>query len=253
MRPSSSSAARAILLQQATALAACAERLESDPDGYDRALDILYYVLEGEPYAPSLSDDVLDLPEATIDRPLHVRQRARRRGKLILSGVGKSGHIARKVTATLQSTGSMAVFLHPTEALHGDLGVIAEGDALVVFSHSGRSDELLALVKAVRQRGGYGYPLLSPPPSPDNLKHVIPIIVICGDAASPLGLAADAFIDAGVSSESDPHVPAPTASTTLAVAMGDCIALELARRRGFGSKDFAKNHPGGNLGRMLST
>lgn len=259
-RPSSASNASAILLQQAAALAACADRIASDPASYDRAIDILHLVLEGEPYAPSLGDDelVLDTPNlsALDDRLACACARRRRaRGKLVLTGVGKSGHIARKVTATLQSTGSMAVFLHPTEALHGDLGVLAEGDALVLFSNSGRSDELLALVAAVRRRdgtdvSGFAAGTLSPPPSPPCA--ATPIIAVCGDAHSPLGVAADAVVDAGVSGESDPHMPAPTASTTLAVAMGDCIALELARRRGFGSREFARNHPGGNLGRWLA-
>jgi D-arabinose 5-phosphate isomerase GutQ len=113
--------------------------------------------------------------------------------------------------------------------MHGDLGLLGPGDALLLFSHSGRSDELLALVRAA----------------------AVPTVAVCGDAASPLSLAADAVIDAHVAGESDPHLPAPTASTTLALALGDCLALELARRRGFGRHDFARNHPGGHLGRML--
>ncbi|KAI8054046.1 hypothetical protein BDF22DRAFT_682719 [Syncephalis plumigaleata] len=208
-----------ILHQQADSLARCADRLAHRSDGYERAVALLYETLQG--YSPDLS------PSTT---PLAVRP-----AKIVVTGVGKSGHVARKVCATLQSTGSLAVFLHPTEALHGDLGVIAPGDALLLFSHSGRTEELVRLVNILHQQ-----------------QRSCRVVAVCGDANSPLGQLSDAWIDARVDAESDPTLPAPTASTTLALALGDCLALTLARMRSITCRDFAANHPGGNLGRVLN-
>ncbi|MBL8474026.1 MAG: KpsF/GutQ family sugar-phosphate isomerase [Rhodocyclaceae bacterium] len=155
-------------------------------------------------------------------------------GRVIVSGIGKSGHIARKIAATLASTGTPSYFVHAAEANHGDLGMIARDDVLIALSNSGESDELLAIVPIIKRQGGK-------------------IIAITGNAASTLAQDADAHLDARVEQEACPLNLAPTASTTAALALGDALAVALLDARGFGADDFARSHPGGRLGRRLLT
>lgn len=154
-------------------------------------------------------------------------------GKIVVSGVGKSGHVARKVAATLTSTGSVAVYLHPTEALHGDLGVLSPNDALLIFSHSGSSQEILLMLPSARElcRG---------------------VVAVLGNVEGSLAKHANAVISSHISSEACPDNLAPTASSTLAMAIGDSLAMALKRLAGFGPEKFAKFHPGGQLGRLLT-
>ena len=156
------------------------------------------------------------------------------RGRIIVSGIGKSGHIARKIAATLASTGTPAYFVHAAEAAHGDLGMITRDDVLIALSNSGEGGELLTIVPLVKRQGGR-------------------LIAITGDPASSLAREADAHLDAGVAEEACPLNLAPTASTTAALAMGDALAVALLDARGFGAEDFARSHPGGTLGRRLLT
>lgn len=156
------------------------------------------------------------------------------RGRVIVSGMGKSGHIARKIAATLASTGTPAFFVHPAEASHGDLGMIVRDDILIALSHSGESDELMAMVPHVKRHGAG-------------------LIAMTGNPASSLAREADIHLDAGVSREACPHNLAPTASTTAALALGDALAVVLLDARGFSADDFARSHPGGTLGRRLLT
>lgn len=157
---------------------------------------------------------------------------AGRHGRVVVSGVGKSGIIARKIAATLTSTGTVATFLHPVDSLHGDLGIVGKGDAAIMISKSGTSAELLTLV--------------------DHLKRLgVPIIALTGDKASPLAKAAEITLDAGVDGEACPWDLAPTTSTTVALAVGDALALALLEAKGFKAEDFARLHPGGALGRRL--
>jgi len=155
-------------------------------------------------------------------------------GKIVVSGVGKSGNVAQKVAATLTSTGSMAVFLHPTEALHGDLGLLGSKDILLVFSHSGSSQEILLLLPAARE-------LCSG------------VVAVLGNPKGPIAEYAKAVISSNVSEEACPHNLAPTASSTLAMAIGDAMAMVLKSNAGFGPDHFAKLHPGGSLGKRLLT
>lgn len=158
----------------------------------------------------------------------------RSRGRIIVSGIGKSGHIARKIAATFSSTGTPAYFVHPAEASHGDLGMIARGDILIALSNSGESEELLAILPIIKRQGGK-------------------LIAITGKATSSLASQADAHLDVAVQEEACPLNLAPTASTTAALAMGDALAVALLDARGFGADDFARSHPGGALGRRLLT
>lgn len=152
---------------------------------------------------------------------------------VVLSGIGKSGLIARKIAATLTSTGTPAAFLHPVDGLHGDLGIVAEGAVLIAVSRSGRSAELRGLLSFARTRR-------------------MPVVAIVGDPSSPLARRASAALDCGVAAEACPLDLAPTASTTAALAMGDALAVALMRERGFDADDFARIHPGGALGRRLT-
>jgi arabinose-5-phosphate isomerase len=156
-----------------------------------------------------------------------------RGNKAILLGIGKSGLIARKIAATLRSTGTPAHFLHPAEALHGDLGMVAPGDLAIALSASGETAELLALLPALR-------------------RLAIPIVSLCGAPASTLAQASAISLDASVTAEACALNLAPTASTTVMLALGDALALEVSRRRGFQAEDFADLHPGGRLGRRLA-
>jgi arabinose-5-phosphate isomerase len=155
-------------------------------------------------------------------------------GRVIVSGLGKTGHVARKIAATLASTGTPAYFVHAAEAVHGDLGMITGDDVLIALSNSGEGDELLTIVPVFKRQGGR-------------------LIAMTGNAASSLALEADVHLDAGVEMEACPLNLAPTASTTAALALGDALAVALLEARGFGPQDFARSHPGGALGRKLLT
>ena len=157
-----------------------------------------------------------------------------RRGRVVVSGIGKSGHIARKVASTLASTGTPAYFVHPAEASHGDLGMVQAEDVFIGISHSGESEELLAIVPLIKRQGAK-------------------LIALTGSARSTLAREADVHLDAGVAQEACPLNLAPTASTTAALALGDALAVALLDARGFSADDFARSHPGGALGRRLLT
>ena len=156
------------------------------------------------------------------------------RGRVIVSGMGKSGHIARKIAATLASTGTPAYFVHPAEASHGDLGMITSEDVLIALSNSGESDELLNILPSIKRQGAK-------------------LIAMTGNPQSSLARDADTHLNAGVVQEACPLNLAPTASTTAALALGDALAVALLDARGFGAEDFARSHPGGSLGRQLLT
>ncbi|MDC7692235.1 KpsF/GutQ family sugar-phosphate isomerase [Vogesella indigofera] len=153
-------------------------------------------------------------------------------GRVVVSGMGKSGHIGNKIAATLASTGTPAFFMHPAEAAHGDLGMLTERDILLALSNSGESDELLALLPALKRKG-------------------VPIIALTGRPQSTLATEASIHLDAGVEKEACPLGLAPTASTTAALALGDALAVALLDARDFKPEDFALSHPGGSLGRKL--
>jgi arabinose-5-phosphate isomerase len=155
------------------------------------------------------------------------------RGRLVVSGMGKSGVVARKLASTFSSTGTPAVFLHPAEGIHGDLGMLVEGDALLVISKSGESDEILGLMPTVRRLG-------------------LPVIAMTSVAGSTLARDAEVVLDVGVVVEACPLDLAPTASSTAAMAMGDALAMVLSDLRDFTAEDFARLHPGGELGRRLT-
>lgn len=155
-------------------------------------------------------------------------------GRVIVSGIGKSGHIARKIASTLSSTGTPAYFVHPAEASHGDLGMIQRDDVFIGISYSGESDELLRIVPLVKRQGAK-------------------LIAMSGSATASLAREADVFLDCAVAQEACPLNLAPTASTTAALALGDALAVALLDARGFSADDFARSHPGGSLGRKLLT
>ncbi len=154
------------------------------------------------------------------------------RGKIIVLGVGKSGHIGGKIAATLTSTGSPAVVLDSLDALHGDLGVIADGDVILALSYSGETEELLRILPAIA-------------------RFQVQVIAICGNAKSTLAQTCDVFLDVNVEQEACPLNLAPTSSTTVMLALGDALAMVLLEARGFQKEDFAKFHPGGMIGRSL--
>jgi arabinose-5-phosphate isomerase len=154
------------------------------------------------------------------------------RGRVIVTGMGKSGIISHKIAATLSSTGTPALFLHPAEALHGDLGVLQSDDVIVALSYSGETEELLRLLETIKRLGA-------------------PLIAITGDLRSTLGQKADVALDCHVSEEACPLNLVPTASTTAALALGDALAMTLLVAKGFRQEDFANLHPGGKLGKRL--
>ncbi len=156
------------------------------------------------------------------------------RGRVVVMGMGKSGHIGRKIAATLASTGTPAMFVHPAEASHGDLGMITSEDVVIAISNSGESSELSAILPVVRRLGA-------------------PLIAMTGGAGSSLAKHADIVLDSAVEKEACPLQLAPTASTTAQVALGDALAMALLDARGFRAEDFARSHPGGALGRKLLT
>ena len=155
-------------------------------------------------------------------------------GRVVVSGIGKSGHVARKTAATLASTGTPAFFVHPAEASHGDLGMVTRDDVFVAFSNSGETRELLTIVPIIKRIGAS-------------------LIAVTGNAHSSLAELADAHLDARVDKEACPLNLAPTASTTAALALADALAVSVLDARGFGEEDFARSHPGGALGRKLLT
>jgi len=187
--------ARRVIRMEAAAVAALEQRL-------------------GEPFVRAV--------EAMLDAP----------GRVIVSGLGKSGIIARKIAATLTSTGSPAIFLHPIDALHGDLGIVGPTDVALLLSKSGQSEELHALLECL---GRFG----------------VTIIALTGNPASTLAREAKIVLDCAVEEEACPHDLAPTSSTTAAMALGDALAVSLFMARGFRQEDFARLHPGGTLGRRL--
>ncbi|HZZ92523.1 MAG TPA: KpsF/GutQ family sugar-phosphate isomerase [Usitatibacter sp.] len=188
-----------------------------------------------------LARDVLDI-EADAVRSLKQKMgdaflRAhglimRTKGRVVVTGMGKSGHIARKIASTLASTGTPAFFMHPGEASHGDLGMITDADIVIAISYSGESDEILKVLPLIKRRGAA-------------------VIAITGRPQSTLATEADVHLDAAVEKEACPLNLAPTASTTATLALGDALAVALLEARGFRSEDFAMHHPGGSLGRRL--
>jgi arabinose-5-phosphate isomerase len=189
----------------------------------------------------ALAKEVLDIEAAAVTRLGTRVDRAfvravelclATRGRLVVLGMGKSGHVAGKIAATLASTGSPAFFVHPGEASHGDLGMITGEDAVIAISNSGETAELITILPLIKRL------------------HV-PLIAMTGKPQSTLARAADAHLDVGVDKEACPLNLAPTASTTAALAMGDALAVVLLECRGFTKEDFARSHPGGSLGRRL--
>jgi arabinose-5-phosphate isomerase len=154
-------------------------------------------------------------------------------GKVITTGIGKSGIIARKIMATLNSTGTTSIFLHPVEALHGDLGMVSPGDVVLAISHSGETGELVDLLPVLRDNGAV-------------------VVAMTGGLSSALAKESDVVIDCGVEREACPLGLAPTASTTAALAVGDALAVVLIQKRRFNAEDFRRTHPGGRLGEHLS-
>jgi arabinose-5-phosphate isomerase len=185
------------------------------------ALNELALRLDGPMLAPF--DQAADLLIRTIAT----------QSRIIVTGIGKSGIIARKIAATLRSTGTPAHFLHPSEALHGDLGMLSRSDTVIALSASGETEELLRLL-----------PLFK--------RFADKLITLCGCATSTLAQASDIFLDTSVSAEACPLNLAPTASTTVMLALGDALALEVSSRRGWKAEDFAELHPGGRLGKRLA-
>ncbi len=156
------------------------------------------------------------------------------KGRVIVSGIGKSGHIGRKIASTLASTGTPAFFVHPAEASHGDLGMITADDVLIALSNSGESAELLNILPSIKRQGAK-------------------LIAMTGNVRSSLARDADVHLNAAVAQEACPLNLAPTASTTAALALGDALAVALLDARGFGAEDFARSHPGGAIGRQFLT
>ena len=154
------------------------------------------------------------------------------KGKVVVTGVGKSGHVGTKIAATLASTGTPSFFMHPTEAMHGDLGMIGKDDTLLAISFSGESEELTKILPHVQRFG-------------------VPIVAMAKDKFSTLGKFSDAFVKLDISKEACPLDAAPTSSTTLTLALGDALAVCLMEKRGFKKEDFANFHPGGSLGKRL--
>lgn len=199
----------------------------NEPISDRNALDLARQVLSIEAKAvEALIDRLDDKFTSALRLILHCR------GRVVVSGMGKSGHIARKIASTMASTGTPAFFVHPGEASHGDLGMITADDVLIALSNSGESPELLTILPIVKRRGAK-------------------LITMTGNPASTMAREADVHLDASVAQEACPLGLAPTASTTAALALGDALAIALLDARGFGAEDFARSHPGGALGRRL--
>ena len=199
--------------------------------------DVLPAVAEGRALARRVLETEASAIRALVDRlddrfDCAVALLRQCRGRVILTGMGKSGIISRKIAATLTSTGTAALFLHPAEARHGDLGVIQSDDVVIALSYSGETDELLLLIETIRRLGAR-------------------LIAITGNPKSTLAQAADVALDCSVAEEACPMNLVPTASTTAALAIGDAIAMTLLVEKGFRQEDFANLHPGGKLGKRL--
>jgi arabinose-5-phosphate isomerase len=195
----------------------------------ERALALAREVLTTEANAiTALSTRIGAAFVATVELILHCK------GRVVVCGIGKSGHIGRKLAATLASTGTPAFFVHPTEASHGDLGMITPDDVVIMLSNSGETDELVTLTPHLKREGAK-------------------LVALTGNENSSLAQAADLHLDAAVDTEACPLGLAPTASTTAALALGDALAIALLDARGFSTEDFARAHPGGTLGRRLLT
>jgi arabinose-5-phosphate isomerase len=186
-------------------------------------------VLEIEAKAIS---DLVDRLDEQFTRAVDVLMKCR--GRVVVSGMGKSGHIARKMASTLASTGTPAFFVHPAEASHGDLGMVTHDDVFIALSNSGTSDELLAIIPILKRQGAK-------------------LIAMTGNSRSALAREADVHLYAGAEKEACPLNLAPTASTTAALALGDALALAVMQEKGFTRDEFAASHPGGALGRKLLT
>ena len=184
-------------------------------------------VIEAE--ASALADLAARVDDSFTDA---CRTMLRCRGRVVVTGMGKSGHVARKIAATLASAGTPAFFLHPGEASHGDLGVITTADVVLALSNSGETAEILTILPVLKRLG-------------------VPLVALTGNARSRLAGGADVHIDVSVEREACPLGLAPTTSTTAALAMGDALAIALLQARGFSAEDFARSHPGGRLGRRL--
>ena len=199
----------------------------NEPISNRNALDLARQVLSIEAKAvEALIGRLDDKFTSALQLILHCR------GRVVVSGMGKSGHIARKIASTMASTGTPAFFVHPGEASHGDLGMITADDVLIALSNSGESPELLTILPIVKRRGAK-------------------LIAMTGNPASSMAREADVHLDVSVAQEACPLGLAPTASTTAALALGDALAIALLDVRGFGAEDFARSHPGGALGRRL--
>jgi arabinose-5-phosphate isomerase len=196
-----------------------------------RALDLAREALDIESEAIRKLNERLDRDDS-VPRAVALMEACR--GRVVVSGIGKSGHIARKIAATLASTGTPALFLHPAEAAHGDLGMVTPQDVLIAISYSGESSELAVVIPAVKRMG-------------------VPVIAMTGKPESRLARISDVHLDVSVEKEACPLNLAPTASTTVTLALGDALAVALLELRGFKSEDFALSHPGGALGRRLLT
>lgn len=181
-----------------------------------------------------IETDALQKLSARIDDEFEAAAKAilACKGRVIVSGIGKSGHVGQKIAASLASTGTPSFFMHPAEAFHGDLGMVTQNDIVLAISNSGETNEMINILPVIRRIGAK-------------------IIALCGRRDSTLGKNADYFIDAGVEKEACPLGLAPTASTTAALAMGDALAMALLAARNFTEQDFAVFHPGGSLGRKL--
>ncbi len=204
-------------------------------------ISLLYFVIMTTTHGLELAREVLRIEarevEAIAQRLDNSFQRAvelilQCRGRVVVSGIGKSGHVANKIAATLASTGTPAFFMHSAEAVHGDLGMITADDIVLMLSNSGEGSELLTIVPFLRRMGAK-------------------LISMTGNADSTLAKEADVHLDASVTQEACPLGLAPTASTTAALALGDALAVVLLDARGFSEEDFARSHPGGVLGRRL--
>jgi arabinose-5-phosphate isomerase len=199
--------------------------------------------LSATPHALALARNVLNIEAAAVQalstrldenfvHALNVILRCE--GRIIVSGMGKSGHIARKIASTMSSTGTPAYFVHPGEASHGDLGMITSEDVIIALSYSGESQELMTIVPVIKRQGAK-------------------LISMTGNPESSLAKVADVHLNAAVDKEACPMGLAPTASTTAALALGDALAVALLDAKGFSAEDFARSHPGGSLGRRLLT
>jgi arabinose-5-phosphate isomerase len=199
--------------------------LMPDPDYVSRAVEVLKIA------ADALTTSAERLEPRQLERAIQLL--ANCRGKVVVAGVGKSGLVARKIASTLTSTGTAAVYLHPADALHGDLGIVTPMDVVVALSNSGETDELVAMLPHLKHRN-------------------VPIIAIVGGIKSTLARNADAVLDASVKQEACPLNLAPTTSTLVALAIGDALAATLIQVKGITSEDFALNHPAGRMGKRLT-